>query len=760
MLCSAALAAGCGGRFKKPTATPVVGGDRQDAAHVVGSYGAAVTALNEGRYGVRLVTAARFEGGHGWYAAARAAIDIEFGNYRVASDRLRALISDGVSQDLRNVVSWLSSEAAAGLYDVGAQRGALLACTTLRCELKAAELVGQQALREAVSKAGGDLEDRGVDDLLALGHAAQALAYPHDANDAFEQAETKDPTRSDVHLARAMLFYEYYNYQEAERSLAAALKINAADPQANLLAAELAFAAHFDEKAANVALDNALRVNPHLAGAHFLRAEMATRAHDFESAEMALDVAVSHLDDRAVTIPSAAAIRWVIDYVNAPTVRAPFPKLDRAAYERFLRLLEWEHAYDLIVDATAELDTFDPGSARLLAARGHNLLRLGREEEGRALLERAHEHSAFSPRVFNTLELYDNTIDKNYVWIEKGPLRLRVFRDKAALYQLTVLPFLHGAYQDLRGWYDFMPTGMTTIELFEDSQSFAVRTVGLPRLGLAGVCFGKVVTAEAPNGRQNWGAVLGHELAHVFHLQISQQRVPRWFSEGLAEYDASRMDAMWKRELDFIWKKRLETAGKNVAHTLPRFDNMNAMFTGARSPAEFSLAYYISTLVVTYFAETFGDRALKPALVAYSQGKDFTAILKTAGVSVDKFEADFYERERARLKVSDKRSGTQKTKNQIDKRAVMAPPRKETLDKMTADDFISAVSPFEHHYNLMIYAAQRLQRDRPQTALMFAEQATFVNVASEPGWRLRLRLKKKLKRQTKQEEHVLRVLSQ
>ena len=58
---------------------------------------------------------------------------------------------------------------------------------------------------------------------------------------------------------------------------------------------------------------------------------------------------------------------------------------------------------------------------------------------------------------------------------------------------------------------------------------------GLPDVAALGVCFGQVITAMSPaNGDINWGMVLWHELGHVFAIQLSNSRVPRWFTEGLS----------------------------------------------------------------------------------------------------------------------------------------------------------------------------------------------------------------------------------
>ena len=86
--------------------------------------------------------------------------------------------------------------------------------------------------------------------------------------------------------------------------------------------------------------------------------------------------------------------------------------------------------------------------------------------------------------------------------------------------------------------YMFAPTVPVHVEMYESRDHFSVRTSGLPNIGIQGVCFGHVVAAMSPASEPfNWGNVLWHELGHVFAIQLSKNHVPRWFTEGLSEYE-------------------------------------------------------------------------------------------------------------------------------------------------------------------------------------------------------------------------------
>ncbi len=92
--------------------------------------------------------------------------------------------------------------------------------------------------------------------------------------------------------------------------------------------------------------------------------------------------------------------------------------------------------------------------------------------------------------------------------------------------------------------YGFSPQQPVTIEVYPNHDDFAVRTAGLPGIGLLGVTFGYLVAMDSPSGRAagdfHWGSTLWHEMAHVFTLSVTEHRVPRWLSEGISVFEEWR----------------------------------------------------------------------------------------------------------------------------------------------------------------------------------------------------------------------------
>ena len=125
------------------------------------------------------------------------------------------------------------------------------------------------------------------------------------------------------------------------------------------------------------------------------------------------------------------------------------------------------------------------------------------------------------------------------------------------------IPLAHDALKTLSAKYQFTPKGPILIEMFPNHDDFAVRTLGLPgMIGALGACFGRVVTMDSPKARDpgtfSWQATLWHELAHVITLQMSNQRVPRWLTEGISVYEEGKARPEWGRDMEVPFAMALE----------------------------------------------------------------------------------------------------------------------------------------------------------------------------------------------------------
>src|SRR6185312_13931302 len=153
-----------------------------------------------------------------------------------------------------------------------------------------------------------------------------------------------------------------------------------------------------------------------------------------------------------------------------------------------------------------------------------------------------------------------------------------------------------------------------------------------------GICFGQVITAMSPaTGDINWGMVLWHELGHVFAIQLSNSRVPRWFTEGLSEYETLVARPDWRREND------ADLYGAVVNGTLPSIGALNSEFMQPDQNAVV-VAYFTSAVTVEWLARTYGFPKIVEALKLYGKGQETPDVLKTiTGKTIAQLDVDFHK---------------------------------------------------------------------------------------------------------------------
>jgi tetratricopeptide (TPR) repeat protein len=485
--------------------------------------------------------------------------------------------------------------------------------------------------------------------LAYVAMAAAMLGSPHDASDAFAESTRADRRRVETQLEWARLFLDHHDPEHAAECVEDALRANPRHPLALTLAARVALARSMDFAAAAGLLARAHVEAPELVPAHVTRAAMALRDQDLEAADMHLTRALDAdpTDHEALSV--RAAVRFVAGDLRGmeraiDAVHAIHPR-DVRVFSVLAEHADWEHRYAEQVELARRALVIAPDDAAALATLGMNLLRLGDEDGGLAALEGAWRHDRFDARVFRTLEFYESVIP-SYVWLEDAPpsVRIRAHREEARLLGVVVPPLVREALGSLRRRYGVRPRRVD-VELYASARHFALRTAGLPNLGVQGVCFGRVVTALSPRaGSFDTAQVLWHELSHVAHLALSRNRVPRWLTEGLAEYETTIARSEWAREEDHRLHLMLRSG------RLPPLRDMNRAFTHAESPTEVLDAYYASTRIAGFLVDTFGMRRIVALLREYGRGRSSDeAFSRALGASIDDVERRFRERETARL---------------------------------------------------------------------------------------------------------------
>ena len=462
--------------------------------------------------------------------------------------------------------------------------------------------------------------------LAREGRALRALGLMQEANAAYRDAAALAPDDPVVNTGWGELFLDTHNRAEALTSFQAVLKSRPEYPPA-LLGVALALVQDNPPQAIGAAT-KALEINQSLVPAHLFLAGQAIdagrRDEARQSIQAALKVNPSSLDARALL----AGLEYVEDnqaefdeQVSKVLAIAPsHGNVFRVAGEIAARSYRFDEAAAL-VRRGLELE---PGNPTSLADLGVHLLRTGDEDGAREALEAAFEIDGFNVVTYNLLQMMD-TLD-GFVTVEEDGIVLRMDPEEAPVLQRHAISLAREALTTLEDRYNFDVPRPVLIEIFPKHDDFAVRNVGLPgMIGALGACFGRVVTMDSPRARPpgefQWEATLWHELAHVVTLQMSNQRLPRWLSEGISVYEESLERSEWGRGMDVDFAVML-----NRDETLDLV-NLEAAF---RDPRTISLAYFQASLLVEHMVATYGDAGLHRLLRAYGEGLDSDEALRSA----------------------------------------------------------------------------------------------------------------------------------
>jgi len=467
-------------------------------------------------------------------------------------------------------------------------------------------------------------------DLFAIASATRHLGRSDpqlfkDAVRLYDQASRKDPSYLDAGIALGELLLEKYNNQEASALFKEMLAIDDKHPRALL---GLARSQHFDysSEAVKTAL-RALFINPNLVPTRVFMARLFIELEQYsdarQEAQLALEInpislealtllgVVDHLERNAEQF---AAIEQQVMALNPRYADFYATLAELAAQNRLYRDAE------KFAQRALQLD---PQSWRGHGLLGMNQLRLGKIEAGRASLERSFAGDPYNVWIKNTLQLADTFT--NYVQTDQGNFSIVLHGSENALLGEYIHDLAAQAYQHLEKRYQHQPSRPIRVELYPDHADFSVRTVGLAGVGLLGVCFGPVVAMDSPaasaRGAFNWGSTLWHELAHVFHLSMTENRVPRWFSEGLAVYEERLARPGWGGDVtpEFLLAY-LE------GRLLP-VSQLNNGFVRPAYPEQVVYSYFQASLVFEFVEQRWGFDVIRASLNAYRDSKNPDAVL-------------------------------------------------------------------------------------------------------------------------------------
>jgi len=486
------------------------------------------------------------------------------------------------------------------------------------------------------------------ENLLRAARAARAINQTRSANALFRDAVAAAKDDPDANTAWGELFLEKHNRAEAATSFRAALARDAdwAPAHAGLARA----LSEDDPTAATASARRAVAIDPGLVDAHLYLAETALDGDREAEARAAIDRALA-INPQHPEIHALIAAMAFVDGRKAEfdaalgRISAVNPS-NGDGYRVAAALSASNYRFEDAVALTKQATALDPDSTRAWADLGMHLLRTGDEQDARRALDTAFRGDPYDLVTYNLLQMLD-TLDR-FDSIKTTHAIVRLHPDETPVMRQYAVQIVDEAIAAYSKRYQVTLQAPIIVEIFPKHDDFAVRNLGLPgMIGALGACFGRVVTLDSPRARPpgsfNWQATLWHELAHVFTLQLSKQRVPRWLTEGISVYEEGRVRPEWARDSE------LEFAQAYGAGRVMTLRDLNAGFTRAETV---SLAYFESSLVVGLIVDTFGEQALRTLVLAYADTLDTEAALRKAtGQGLDDLQAAFTARLQQRFAV-------------------------------------------------------------------------------------------------------------
>lgn len=497
---------------------------------------------------------------------------------------------------------------------------------------------------------------RTAPDLVVFGRAALLLgADPKDVlTRVYAVAQKAAPTLRDTYLARGDLALEKHDFALAATAFEEGLKQLPDDPDLNCGLAR----AHEvgDRKSMLAALEKALETNPRHVPSLLLRADHAIDGERYVDAEVDIAKILEVNPDQ----PDAWALRAVLAHLRNGAAA------ERSARESALRTwptnprVDWRIGqklslkYRFAEGAARQRQAlkFDPAYLPAKAQLASDLLRLGEEVEGWQLAQEVNKEDGYDVEAFNLVTLHDTMV--KYATLKDDDFVVRMTTHEAAVYGPQVLELLGRAKRALVEKYGAELAKPTYVDIFADPKDFAVRTFGLPDIpGFLGVCFGRVVTANSPastaSSSTNWQSVLWHEFCHVVTLQLTQNKMPRWLSEGISVYEERQANPAWGQHMTPVYREMIlnKEGGKGG---LTPVGVMSAAFLAPPTPEHLQFAYFQASLVVEFFIKEHGVEKLRAVLKDLRAGIEINRALEAHIAPLEEIEKTFadYAKTRAR----------------------------------------------------------------------------------------------------------------
>ena len=423
------------------------------------------------------------------------------------------------------------------------------------------------------------------------------------ANDIFNALVKVRAKDANLRVRWGMLYLDHSQPADASESFKEALEIDQKNARA-MLGLALVAADGFQGSAAEMA-KRALTLNPKLVEAQELLARVALEDNDPDKAEAeakkALEISPEALNAMAIL----ATVDWLNDKPSNPWIDRIF-KINPVygeAYETAGHFFVINRRYDEGIKAYRKALEIKPDLWSARVELGVNLMRFGQDGEAREQLVQCYDAGYYSLELRNTLQLLDTY--KNYDTFKTPTTVLRLDKKEAALLRPYFQSEMDRAIATYEKKYHYKLDAPVQIEVYPNHEDFAVRTMGMPGLGALGVTFGNFIAMDSPSGRKpgefHWASTMWHEMSHVYVLSMTNSRVPRWFTEGLAVFEETGNGHP-------DWGDRLDPEAINAIkdHKLLPVAELDRGFIHPTYPSQVIVSYFQGGKICNFINEKWG----------------------------------------------------------------------------------------------------------------------------------------------------------
>jgi tetratricopeptide (TPR) repeat protein len=470
-----------------------------------------------------------------------------------------------------------------------------------------------------------------------------ALERYQEANEEFRALVKQEPKNALYRVRWGELFLERFNPNEAGNLFGEALEIDKDNARAYLGLARVS-AETYGSKAVEYA-EKAAKLDPKLSEAHELLAFLALEDNDEERAAKEADQALAISNEALDAMAIHATIDWLDDKADTPHLQNAW--MDRAlkinpaygeGYATAGHFFVLNRRYDEGIKFYRRALDLNPRLWDARAQLGVNLMRLGQDGEAREQLEQCYNANYKSAETVNSLRLLDSYTNFNIY--ETNNTILRLNKKESDLLRPYFESEMKRAIATYDQKYQIKLNGPVQVEVYPDHEDFAVRTMGMPGLGALGVTFGSVVAMDSPSGRPpgsfHWASTMWHEMSHVYVLQATNHRVPRWFTEGMAVYEETAVSPDWGDRLD-------PEAINAIKHKLLLpVAQLDRGFVRPSYPSQVIVSYFQAGKICSYIAEKWSYSKLLDMMHAYAKLKTTPEIFQEVlGMSTEEFDKQF-----------------------------------------------------------------------------------------------------------------------